>query len=305
MKRVLAGLATAATALVLAACGSSDPLAEDSGTDAGDGGSTETISIGSADFPESQLLAEIYAQALEGKDVTVNRQFNLGSREKYFDGLKDGSIDLIPEYTGVLLQFVNKEAPEVESEEVYTALKAALPDNLIVLDKASAEDKDAIVVTRETADKWSLTTIDDLVPHCGEVVFGGPTEIQQRPDGIPGIKETYNCTFKSFKALQPGAITTKALVDGTVQAADIFTTDSAIEANDLVVLEDPKNNFAAQNVVPLINKDKASDTVTETLNALSAKLDTETLLDLNARLNAPDKPDYADVAEEWLAEIGI
>jgi osmoprotectant transport system substrate-binding protein len=303
MKRVLAGVASAAAALTLAACGSGDPLAEDSGNDAGSG-SNESISIGSADFPESQLLAEIYAQALTAKGVSVSREFDLGSREKYFTGLEDGSIDLIPEYTGVLLQFINKEATEVESEEVYTALKEVLPENLIVLDKAEAEDKDAIVVTRDTADKWDLKSIEDLVPHCGEVVFGGPTEIQERPDGIPGIKETYGCTFKSFSALQPGAITTKALLDGTIQAADIFTTDSAIEANDLVVLEDPKNNFAAQNVVPLINKDKASETVTEALNAISAKLDTETLLDLNARLNAEDKPDYADVAEEWLAEIG-
>lgn len=304
MKRVLAGVATAAAALSLAACGSGDPLAEDSG-DSGGSGSSESISIGSADFPESQLLAEIYAQALEAKDVSVSREFDLGSREKYFTGLEDGSIDLIPEYTGVLLQFINKEATQVESEEVYTALQEVLPENLIVLEKADAEDKDAVVVTKETADKWSLKSIEDLVPHCGEVVFGGPTEIQERPDGIPGIQETYGCTFKSFSALQPGAITTKALLDGTIQAADIFTTDSAIEANDLVVLEDPKNNFAAQNVVPLINKDKASETVTEALNAVSAKLDTETLLDLNARLNAPDKPDYADVAEEWLAEIGL
>lgn len=303
MKRVLAGLATVAAALALTACGSDDPLAEDSG--GGDGGSGESISIGSADFPESQLLAEIYAQALESKDVQVSRKLNLGSREKYFDGLADGSIDLIPEYTGVLLQFINKEATEVESEEVYTALQGVLPENLIVLDKAEAEDKDAVVVTRETAQKWNLTSIEDLVPHCGEVVFGGPTEIQQRPDGLPGLKETYNCTFKSFSALQPGAITTKALLDGTVQAADIFTTDAAIEANDLVVLEDPKNNFAAQNVVPLIAKDKASDVVTDTLNAISAQLDTETLLDLNARLNAEDKPDYADVAKEWLSEITI
>jgi len=301
MKRALAGVTTAVAAtLALTACGSSDPLADDP---ADGGGSSETIAIGSADFPESQLLAEIYAQALEGAGVSVSREFDLGSREKYFAGIEDGSIDLIPEYTGVLLQFIDKEAQEVESEEVYAALKEVLPENLTVLEKAEAQDKDAVVVTRETADKWNLKSIEDLVPHCGEVVFGGPTEIQQRPDGIPGLKETYGCTFKSFKALAPGAITTKALLDGTVQAADIFTTDAAIEANDLVVLEDPKNNFAAQNVVPLIAKDKVTDTVTETLNAISAELDTETLLDLNARLNAPDKPDYADVAEEWLAEI--
>jgi osmoprotectant transport system substrate-binding protein len=137
------------------------------------------------------------------------------------------------------------------------------------------------------------------------VTFGGPPEIQQRPDGIPGFKETYGCTFKGFSALEPGAITLKALLDGTVQAADIFTTDSAIEANNLVVLDDPKNNFAAQNVVPLINKDKVDDTVTKALNAVSAKLDTKALLQLNAALNAPDKPEYADVAKDWLDKAGI
>lgn len=303
MKRVIAGVATAlAATLAVSACGSSDPLAEDKPADSG---SSESITVGSANFPESQLLAEIYAQALEAKGVTVERQLDLGSREKYFDGLKDGSIDLIPEYTGTLLQFINKEAEEVQPDEVYTALQEVLPENLTILDKAEAEDKDAIVVTKETADKWKLKSIEDLVPHCGEVVFGGPPEIKERPDGIPGFKEVYGCTFKNFSALEPGAITTKALLENTVQAADIFTTDAAIEANNLVVLEDPKNNFAAQNVVPLINKDKASDTVKSALNAVSAKLDTKTLLDLNARLNAPDKPEYADVAKEWLAEAGL
>jgi osmoprotectant transport system substrate-binding protein len=304
MKRVIAGLATAlAATLAVSACGSSDPLAEDKPT--GGSGSSDSVTIGSANFPESQLLAEIYAQALEAKGVTVTRQFDLGSREKYMDGLKDGSIDLIPEYTGVLLQFFNKAAPQTEAEEVYTALKDVLPANLTVLEKAEAEDKDAIVVTKETADKWKLKSIEDLVPHCGEAVFGGPAEIQQRADGIPGFKAKYNCTFKSFSALEPGAITVKALLDGTVQAADIFTTDAAIEANDLVVLEDPKSNFAAQNVVPLINKDKASDTVTETLNAVSAKLDTKALLQLNTDLNAPDKPESADVAKAWIEKVGL
>ena len=303
MKRVIAGVATAlAATLAVSACGGGDPLAKETSTGAG---SSESITIGSANFPESHLLAEIYAQALEAKGVTVTRQLDLGSREKYMDGLKDGSIDLIPEYTGVLLQFFNKTAPEVGQDEVYAALPKVLPSNLIVLDKAEAEDKDAIVVTKETADKWKLKSIEDLVPHCGEVTFGGPPEIQQRADGIPGFKEKYGCTFKSFSALEPGAITTKALLDGTVQAADIFTTDSAIEANNLVVLDDPKNNFAAQNVVPLINKDKATDTIKDTLNAVSAKLDTKTLLDLNAALDAPDKPEYADVAKDWLSKVGL
>lgn len=299
MKRVFAGVAAVAAALTLAACGNSDPLAEDSG-----GGSSETITVGSADFPESQLLAEIYAQALEAKGVTVDRKPDLGSREKYFDGLKDDSIDLIPEYSGALLQYLNPEATETSSDDVYAALPKKLPSNLIVLDKATAENKDAVVVTKETADQWSLKSIEDLTPHCGEVTFGAPPEFKTRPDGIPGIEKRYACKFKSYSSLAPGAITTKALLEGSVQAADIFTTDSAIEAEGLVVLEDPKNNFAAQNVLPLVNKAKASDTVKEALNAISAKLDTKTLLELNARLNAEDKPDYADVAEEWLAKIG-
>jgi osmoprotectant transport system substrate-binding protein len=303
MKRVIAGVATAlAATLAVSACGSSDPLAEDKPSGSASAGS---ITIGSANFPESQLLAEIYAQTLEAKGVTVTRKFDLGSREKYMDGLKDGSIDLIPEYTGTLLQFLNKQAPETEADEVYTALQKVLPSNLTVLDKAEAEDKDAIVVTKETADKWKLKSIEDLVPHCGEVTFGGPPEIQQRPDGIPGFKKTYNCTFKGFSALEPGAITTKALLDGTVQAADIFTTDASIEANNLVVLEDPKSNFAAQNVVPLINKDKVNDTVKAALNAVSAKLDTKSLQELNTALDAPDKPEYSDVAKDWLSKAGI
>jgi osmoprotectant transport system substrate-binding protein len=303
MKRVIAGVATAlAATLAVSACGSSDPLAEDKPSGSASAGS---ITIGSANFPESQLLAEIYAQTLEAKGVTVTRKFDLGSREKYMDGLKDGSIDLIPEYTGTLLQFLNKQAKETDADEVYTALQKELPSNLTVLDKAEAEDKDAIVVTKETADKWKLKSIEDLVPHCGEVTFGGPPEIQQRPDGIPGFKATYNCTFKGFSALEPGAITTKALLDGTVQAADIFTTDASIEANNLVVLEDPKSNFAAQNVVPLINKDKVNDTVKAALNAVSAKLDTKALQELNTALDAPDKPEYSDVAKDWLSKAGL
>jgi osmoprotectant transport system substrate-binding protein len=313
MKRqLIAGVAAIAAAFSLAACGGGgDPLGEQQAAGckasdkASDGSAGDTVVIGSANFPESQLLAEIYAQVLEAKNVKVERKFDLGSREKYFEGLQDGSIDLIPEYTGVLLQCLDKSAEETESEAVYTALQETLPEKLIVLDKAAAEDKDAVVVTKETAQKWNLKSIADLAPHCGEVVLGAAPEFKTRPDGVPGIKEKYDCEFKSFSSLEPGAITTKALVDGTVQAADIFTTDASIEANGFVVLEDPKNNFAAQNVVPLINEKKATEDVKAALNALSAKLDTDTLLDLNAKLNAPDKPEYSDVAKEYLSAAGL
>jgi osmoprotectant transport system substrate-binding protein len=305
MKRTLAGLATAvAAALMLTACGgSSDPLSNTA--TAGAPAPSDTIKVGSANFAESKLLAEIYAQALQAKGVKVEKNLGIGSRETYFPGLKDGSIDLVPEYTGVVLQYLNKKATETSAEDVYAALKKTLPAELTVLDKASAEDKDAVVVTKETAAKYNAKSIADIAAKGGEITFGGPPEFKDRPDGIPGIKERYGLTFKDYKSLEPGPITTKALLDGTIQAADIFTTDASIEANGFVVLDDPKNNFAAQNVVPVINAKKASDTVKQVLNAVSAKLDTKTLLDLNGKLAAPDKPDPSKVAQDWLAGAGI
>jgi osmoprotectant transport system substrate-binding protein len=300
MKRIATAVAVAAV-MVLSACGG-DPLTGGANNPA----PTDTIVVGSGNFTESRLLAEIYAEALAGKGVKVSKKLNIGNRELYFKGVQDGSIDLIPEYSGVLLKYVNKEAQEVGADEVYTALKKALPQGLIVLDKSSAEDKDAVVVTKQIAAQYSLKTLEDLVPYCKELVFGGPPEFQNRPDGLPGLKAKYTCEFKEFKALDVGGpLTVAGLKDNTVQAADLFTTDSAIKANEFVVLEDPKNVFAAQNVLPLINEKKASQQVRDTLNAISKKLDTKTLLELNQKLSSPDKPEPEKVAKEWLASAGI
>jgi osmoprotectant transport system substrate-binding protein len=298
-RTLLAGLG-AGLLLLLPACGGGgggDPLNSGGGAPA----ASDTIRIGSADFPENRLLAEIYAQSLEKAGAKVERNFGIGSREVYFPGLTDGSIDLVPDYTGVLLQFIDKAAPDTESEAVYTALKSKVPAPLTVLDKSAAENKDAVVVTAATAEKYG-TSLDALGPACGELVFGGPSEFQTRPDGLPGITETYSCTFKEFKALDTGGpLTVAALKDGTIQAADLFTTDPTIEDEGFVILEDPKNNFAAQNVVPLINSSKATPEVTAALNAVSAKLTTDGLIDLNRQLNSPDKPNVESVAKEWLA----
>ncbi|MBV9830894.1 MAG: hypothetical protein JOZ82_04805 [Marmoricola sp.] len=128
----------------------------------GTGAKGSSITVGSANFPENVILAEIYAGALEDQGATVNRKLNIGSREKYFPALKAGSLDLFPEYTGVTLQYLDKTATATAPDAVYAALTKALPSNLIALDKAQAEDKDAIVVTKQTADKFHLTSIADL-----------------------------------------------------------------------------------------------------------------------------------------------
>jgi osmoprotectant transport system substrate-binding protein len=309
MRQPLLALAAAtAAALTLAACGggggSGGPL--DNGPAGGSAAPADTISVGSANFTESSLLGEIYAQALEAKGIKVQRHLNLGSRETYYPALKDGSLDLVPDYTGTLLQYLDPKAPQTAADEVYAALQKTVQTPLTVLDKSAAEDKDAVVVTKEVAQRYNATSIADLAPHCGDLVFGGPPEFQKRPDGIPGIQKTYNCSFKSYLSLDAGGPLTIAAVKGNqVQAADLFTTNPQIAADNLVALTDPKNNFAAQNVVPVINSAKATDQVKQILNGVSAKLTTQSLIDLNGKLDAPDKPDQSTVAKAWLSQNGL
>lgn len=305
MKRtriVLASVATVA-ALALTACGGDGGGPLDSGNSSP--AASDTIAVGSANFPESALLAQIYAGALTAKGVKVTTKLNIGSRETYIPGLQDGSIDLIPEYSGVLLQYFDKNATQVSSDEVYAALKTKLPANLTVLDQSTAEDKDSVTVTRETADKYNLKSIADLQPVAGQLILGGPPEWKTRQTGAPGLKKIYNVVFKEFKTLDAGGpLTIKALKNGSIQAGDVFTTDPNIVANGWVALEDPKNLFAAQNVLPLINKAKASQQVTDTLNAVSAKLTTQVLLDLVKQV-ITDKKDPAAVAKDFLSTNGL
>lgn len=297
-KTIASGIA--ALALLATACGGGDPTTTDTGGDA----PSDSIVVGSANFPENALLANIYAEALKAKGVKVSTKLNIGSREAYMPGLLDGSIDLIPEYSGVLLQFFDEGATQTASEEVYTALQDAVPDSLMVLDQSMAEDKDAVVVTQETADKYNLESIADLKPVAGDLTFGGPPEFKTRPDGVPGLESNYGVTFGSYKSLDVGGpLTVSALKNGQIDAADLFTTDPSIPTNDFVVLTDPESNFAAQNVVPLISSDKASDTVSSTLDAVSAKLDTQTLTDLLEKVYAKEDPNQ--VAKDWLASAGL
>jgi osmoprotectant transport system substrate-binding protein len=307
MKRIRFTLTLAASAmLALSACGSAsnDPLASGGAT-----GSAKakpgTVVVGSANFPESALLAEIYAGALSAKGITVDKKLNIGSRERYIPALNDGSIDLIPEYTGVLDQYFNKKAKAVDSEAVYAELKASLPATLTILDKSQAEDKDAVVVTKATATRLKLKAIGDLAPQAKNLNLGGPPEWKTRETGVPGLKKIYGLQFKKFVPLDAGGpLSVQALKNGQVDAGNLFTTDPAIAANSFVVLDDPKNLFAAQNVVPLITKSKVTPTITTTLNAISAKLDTVTLAGLLKQVSV-DKKDASVVAKEYLAKNGL
>ena len=295
---------TAASLMATAACGSSDdPLAKDSSSSSG--GSSSSIKVGSADFPESALLAEIYAGALEAKGVKVEKKLNIGAREAYIPALQDGSIDLIPEYTGVLRDYFKKGQTGTDAEAVYTELKSSVPATLTVLDKSAAEDKDALVMKKSKADELGVKSIADLAGKASTLTVGGPPEWKTRDTGIPGFKKIYGLEFKAFRPLDAGGpLTLAALKNGQIDAGDLFTTDPSIAANDLVALEDPKNMYAAQNVVPLITKSKSNPTIQGALNAVSAKLDTATLAALLKEV-VVDKKDADAVAKEFLTKSGL
>ncbi|MEO9239113.1 MAG: ABC transporter substrate-binding protein, partial [Jatrophihabitantaceae bacterium] len=296
-----------ASLLIVSACGSSSNPT----TPAGGGGAptstapTDTIVVGSANFQENVVLADIYAEALKAKGVKVTTKLNIGSRETYLPALKDGSIDLIPEYSGVLLQYFDKTATAVSSDEVLAGLQKAVPSPLAVLDQSKAEDKDAIVVTKATADKYHLTSIADLAAVASKLTLGAPPEFQTRADGIPGLKKVYSVTFKTYKKLDAGGpLTENGLKNGQIDAGDIFTTDPLIAKNGWVVLSDPKNLYTAQNVLPLINSSKASANVKSVLNAVSAKLTTDDLVQLNEKVQL-EKQDADAVAKAWLQAAGL
>ncbi|MGC3994181.1 MAG: ABC transporter substrate-binding protein [Propionicimonas sp.] len=306
MRKPLAIMTAVAAALTLAACSSGNPLASPS-TAASTSGSAAAVSVvvGSANFPENELLAQIYAQALKAKGVEVSTKLNIGSRETYVPALKNGEINLLPEYTGAFAKYLNPDADTSTTEAALASLKAALPDTLTVLDPAPAQDNDSITVTRATATQYSLTTIEDLVPVAGQLVLGGPPEWKTRSYGVPGLQKTYGLEFKSFKALDTaGPLTVQALKNGQVQAANLFTTDPAIKANDFVTLTDTKSFFGSQNVIPVITKSLATPEVTAALNAVSAKLDTDTLATLVSKV-VTDKEDADQVAADWLTSVGL
>ncbi|HEX9043341.1 MAG TPA: ABC transporter substrate-binding protein [Trebonia sp.] len=265
-----------------------------------------TVVVGSANFPENELLAEVYALALQAKGVKVTTKLNIGAREAYYPQIQKGAISIIPEYNGTLLSVeVDKTSTAKTTADVDAALAAGLPSTLMVLNPAAAQDSDSVTVTAATAAKYHLKTIADLAPYAKDMVLGAPPEFKTRTDGIAGLKATYGLTFKGFDPLdESGPLTLAALKSGKVQAADVFTTTPAIITDKLVSLADPKANFAAQNVIPLVYKPAATPTITSTLNAVDSHLTTAALVQMvNAVVT--DKQNYSTVAAAFLQSIGM
>ena len=309
IKRSLAALGLTITTLVLAACGggSANPLgssAPPSGASSAGGGAP--VVVGAANFTESQVLAEVYAQALKAKGVDASTRPPISSREVYIKALQDNSIQMVPEYTGNLLLFIDKSATATTQEELASALPKALePDNLQIGKISAAADQDVYVVTKEFSQQNNLTSLADLKNVSSKMVLGGPSELAQRPYGPEGLKGVYGATLKQFKPYDSPAVKTKDLLDGKIQMGEYFTTESAIADNGFVPLADPQSMILPQNVVPLMRSDVASNPqVAAALDPVQAALTTEELTALNKKVDV-DRDDPNQVAGDWLKSKGL
>lgn len=302
-RNAIAGAAVWLTALsVVAACSNSDPLAAQAR-------SPNSIVVGSGDFPESEIVAGIYAQALEANGFDVGRRMGVGSRETYIPALKDHSIDLVPEYIGNLLLYFAPESTATMLDTVELELCRHLPGDLSILTPAPASDTDTVTVTGALAAAWHLQTISDLAAHSADVRFGASSAFQARPAGLPGLKRKYGLDISpgNFVAIEDGggAVTVRALLQGRVTAADIFSTSPAILQDHLVVLADPDHNFMAGNIVPLVNSQKKSGRLKDVLDAVSAKLTSPAVAALNALVAGNSGMDPAQAARKWLRDNGF
>lgn len=288
-----------------------DEAATTNGTDAGGetgAGDEElgSLTVGSADFGESQVLAQIYGQALEEAGFDVSYQMNIGAREIYYGAIEDGEIDLVPEYTNSLLSHVlqqdNPDAVPVAAsiDEQLLELEAVLPESLTALPASEAEDRDVIVCTEEVATEHGLTSLPDLADVASELSLAAPPEFAERaPFGAPGFEQEYGFEFGEFIPLPPAQVA-DTLIAGEADCGNLFSTNPIIETEGLVALEDVDGLVPFEAVLPLVRAEVVNDTLTEVLADVNDDLDTEQLIELNVQIDV-EQLAADEVAEEWLA----
>jgi osmoprotectant transport system substrate-binding protein len=302
-------LGAALLALIVSACspggGEGTDGAESPAADLPD------ITIASAGFWESAVVAEIYAQALEGAGFAVERQLELGARDVTHPGLLDGQIDLMPEYVGGYLAVTYGGEPTSDLEATLEELRGLLEaDGLVALDPTPGTDADGFAVRQETADEFSLATLSNLAEVAGDLTWGVAPECGENPNCGIGLEEVYGIEFASLDIEELPACSpaiAEALNAGSIDVAQVCTTSPEIAAFNLVLLEDDQGLAPAQNLIPVVRQelmDAAGGTITSTLDPINALLTTEELTNLGAAV-VINGDSYEDAATQWLADNGL
>ncbi len=308
LRRRVFGATLMALVLAVAACGGGS--GEDTTTTtAGDSGPVDgpAITVASFNFPESVILAEIYAQALEANGYQVERNLNLGSRELIFPEIQSGNIDFLPEYLGSAITVgFSEDAPTNQDEAVQKLTDLFAADGVTVLEPAPGQDKNVFVVTGDFASENSVSTVSDLA-GAGDITLGGPPECEDRETCYKGLVDTYGLDNLSFEAIQEGSARVAALESGEIDVSLLFSTQPVISEKGFVALEGTDEIIAPESIIPVVSNEVAdaygSDFAT-LINSISALITTDALLDLNGRVEVQaQNPD--DVATAWLQENGL
>lgn len=271
-----------------------------------DGKGSITVGVSSA-FAENQIVAEMYAQVLEKAGYEVERRLNLKSREISEPALERGEVDVVPEYLGSLLVFLDQDAAAApDAQKAAEDIRKLLEDrNAALLDPSEANNTNTFVVTAKTAEQMGLVKVSDLAPVAGRLRLGGPPECPNRPFCIPGLKEKYGITFREFRPLDVGGpLTVSALEGGEIDVGLLFSTSPIIGKKGFRSLEDDKDLQQAENITPLVNGEVVNDEIRRLLNGVSEKLTTENISELNGKVEI-DKEDSQEVAREFLEQEAL
>lgn len=269
------------------------------------------VTVAAFGFSESRVLAELYAQAMEAKGISVSRAYDLASREVVEPALEQGVVDFVAEYSGTALEFLNRGSGQATSdpEATYRRLREAFAARgVTALAPAPAQTQNAMAVTQATADRLGLTTISDLRPVAPGLVFGAPPECPERRFCLAGLATVYGLSFKEFRALDAGGpLTVGALEGNEIDVGLLFTTSPAVETSDLVLLADDRGLQPAENVVPVVRTDvlqRHGDDLRQPVNAVSDLLTTEELIRLNRQVEV-ERTSPHQAARSWLTRHGL
>ena len=297
------GVAAASTSLACTSAPAAGPSAEARPRGA-------EVVVASFNFPESELLAEIYAQALLGAGIPVDRELDLGPRELVLPAFQQGLVDVVPEYLGSALTALQPNAVvgsgDIATERAELA-RAVQPWGGQVLTSAPAENQNGLVVTRASAQKYGLRAVSDLSRVDSRMTLTGPTECPQREYCMEGLQRVYGLRFRGFVPFDSEDERVTALNEQVADVALMFTTDASLATGDLVLLADDRNLQPAENVTPLVSARAMSrygERLSQTLDAVSARLTTANLVFLNWRVQLDGK-DPATEARGWLERHGL
>jgi len=267
----------------------------------------QTVKVGSKNFTEQYILAEMFALALENAGIKVERKINLGGTLIAHQALTTGEIDVYPEYTGTALLTVVKGEVTSDPQRVYEEVKGFYEKQFKVtwLKPAGINNGYAIIVRRETADKYGLKTLSDLGRASKDLSIGAGPEFADRKDGMPGLKGVYGANFKEFRQFAKLGLRYDALAAKQIDVANGFATDWQIAEQKLVALDDDKSLFPPYYLAPVIRQDAiaANPKIADILNGVGALVDNDSMRVLNARVEK-EREEPRDVARAFLKEKG-